>query len=109
MVAAATEASVKELFMVRFIRTLALFALCAVLVAPLTAAAAPLAAGQPSQNRLAVGTGEFLSWLHSVLTSSWLKAGCRADPDGLCLLQPPPHTSARPGASTDTSENGCRI
>jgi hypothetical protein len=87
--------------MARFIRILALFALCAVLVAPLAAAAAPLAAGQPSPIHLTVGAGDFFGWLHGALTAFWLKNGCRADPDGLCLLPPPPPNGA--------SDNGCRL
>jgi hypothetical protein len=92
--------------MTRFTRTLALFVLCSVLVAPLATAAAPLRAGHPMQAQLTVGTGEFLGWLHGVLTSFWLKAGCRADPNGICLLPPPPPASGTNDAGSGLDPDG---
>jgi hypothetical protein len=77
--------------MARSTRILVL-ALCAVLVAPLGAAAAPLPGRQ---------MGDFLGWLHGAWSSLWLKGGCRLDPDGHCLDTQP----AVPG----TTENGCRL
>jgi hypothetical protein len=75
--------------MVRSTRILVLV-LCAVLAAPLAAAAAPVPGRQ---------AGDFLSWLHGAWSSLWLKGGCHLDPDGRCL-------DAQP---VGTTENGCRL
>jgi len=75
--------------MVRSTRILALV-LCAVLLAPLAAAAAPFQVSP---------AGDFLGWLHHAWSSLWLKAGCRIDPNGRCLDAP----------ATGTTEGGCRI
>lgn len=75
--------------MVRSTRILALV-LCAVLLAPLAASAAPLS-GRPA--------GDFLGWLHHAWSSLWLKNGCRADPNSRCL----------DAVATGTTEGGCRI
>jgi hypothetical protein len=98
--------------MSRLIRLLvAAFTLTALLGAPLASEAAPRAkaAGR--------ATAPF-SWIWSFLAQAWEKAGCRIDPDGLCVPEAPKNT--KEGCLIDPNgrcvtgpqavpDNGCHI
>lgn len=95
--------------MVRYIslRTLVLLALCAALLVPSFASAAPrsLPASWTSPE-----AENFTGWLWNALTSVWRKNGCSVDPFGHCL----PETT-KAGCSIDPFgqclpvKAGCRI
>jgi hypothetical protein len=98
--------------MVRYIsaRTLVLLALCAALLVPSFASAAP----RPSTaSWKSLEAENFTGWLWEALTSAWrTKAGCSIDPFGQCL----PETTKN-GCSVDpfgqcvtvTTKAGCRL
>jgi hypothetical protein len=82
--------------MVRYIsaRTLVLLALCAALLVPSFASAAPRTA---STSWTSPEAENFTGWLWEALTSIWrTKAGCEVDPFGRCITSP-------------TTKAGCRI
>jgi len=98
--------------MVRYIspRTLVLLALCAALLVPSFASAAPRSA---STSWTSPEAENFTDWMWNALTSMWrTKAGCSVDPFGQCL----PETTKN-GCSIDpfgqclpeTLKNGCSI
>jgi len=74
--------------MVRYIspRTLVLLALCAALLVPSFASAAPRSA---STSWTSPEAENFTDWMWNALTSMWrTKAGCSLDPFGQCLSEP---------------------
>lgn len=74
-------------------RTLVLLALCAALLVPSLASAAP---GSALASWSSPEAKNFTGWLWEALTSAWrTKAGCRLDPFGQCL--------------PETTKNGCRL